>query len=127
MKMPTVYIIACGMSAGSENETQVNPMSLVPISGKPFLEWQLLWLAAQGVQDVVILAEEGQEKIRNYLIQCTIPDVQIRCLALDGIAEKFREGSTADECVIINGNIHRFWCYYCDINRANRFPGFNWI
>ena len=46
------------------------PKVLVPIAGKPFLEWQLEWLARNGITDIHLAAGYKAEAIRQWMSQC---------------------------------------------------------
>jgi NDP-sugar pyrophosphorylase family protein len=41
--------------------------SMIPVAGKPFIAWQLEWLSAQGVDDVVLSIGYKGEQIRSYV------------------------------------------------------------
>jgi NDP-sugar pyrophosphorylase family protein len=41
--------------------------SMIPVAGKPFIAWQLEWLASQGVGDVVLSIGYMGEQIRSYV------------------------------------------------------------
>ncbi|NQW02287.1 MAG: NTP transferase domain-containing protein [Rhodospirillales bacterium] len=42
------------------------PKSLIPVAGRPFLDYQLRWLAAGGVDRVVLALGYGAEQIKAY-------------------------------------------------------------
>jgi MurNAc alpha-1-phosphate uridylyltransferase len=42
------------------------PKSLLPISGRPFLDYQLQWLAKQGIRNVVMCIGYGGDQIQHY-------------------------------------------------------------
>jgi NDP-sugar pyrophosphorylase family protein len=42
------------------------PKSLIPVLGRPFIEWQLEWLVAQGVRDIILcIGHRGDEICRH--------------------------------------------------------------
>ena len=48
----------CVILAGGEGTrmapyTDTVPKTLLPVAGRPFADWQLTWLAGQGVDEVV--------------------------------------------------------------------------
>lgn len=46
-------ILAGGLGTRMYPEAKVTPKCLLPVAGKPFADWQLSWLASEGVTDVV--------------------------------------------------------------------------
>ncbi len=46
------------------------PKALVPVAGRPFLEWQLEWLARAGIRDVHLAAGYRAESIREWMARC---------------------------------------------------------
>ena len=42
------------------------PKPLIPIAGKPILQWELECLARQGYQDIILTVSHMAEKIENY-------------------------------------------------------------
>ncbi|MCX6993485.1 MAG: sugar phosphate nucleotidyltransferase, partial [Kiritimatiellaeota bacterium] len=43
------------------------PKALAPIAGRPFLEWQLAWLARHGIRDVHLAAGHLAQAIRDWV------------------------------------------------------------
>lgn len=54
MPAPRALILAAGRGQRMRPLTDSTPKPLLPVRGKPLIEWHLLALAAAGVQDVVI-------------------------------------------------------------------------
>jgi len=46
-------VLAGGLGTRMRPWTEQRPKSLIPVLGRPFAEWQLEWLASEGVSDVV--------------------------------------------------------------------------
>ncbi len=47
-------VLAGGMGTRMQPSVPNVPKSLIPVRGRPFIEWQLEWLVAQGVRDVIL-------------------------------------------------------------------------
>jgi len=58
-----VAILAGGLATRLRPITEEIPKSLVIVAGKPFIEWQLMYLASQGIKRVVICVGHLGEKI----------------------------------------------------------------
>jgi NDP-sugar pyrophosphorylase family protein len=61
-----VVILAGGLATRLGPLAADNPKSLIEISGKPFLRYQLSWLADQGLNDVVLCVGHMADKIMAY-------------------------------------------------------------
>ena len=62
--MLPVIILAGGLATRLRPLTTKIPKALVPVQGKPFIFWQLQYLYAQGIRDVVICAGFLGEQIQ---------------------------------------------------------------
>jgi NDP-sugar pyrophosphorylase family protein len=51
---------------------------MIPVAGKPFIAWQLEWLAAQGVGDVLLSIGYKGEQIRSYVDDGARFDLRVR-------------------------------------------------
>jgi NDP-sugar pyrophosphorylase family protein len=47
--------------------TQVIPKALIPVHGRPFVDYQLTWLASQGVTDVVFCVGYKSSQVRDHV------------------------------------------------------------
>ena len=52
MRLPCL-VLAGGLGTRMRPSTDCIPKSLLPIAGKPFVHWQLSWLASQGIERVI--------------------------------------------------------------------------
>lgn len=60
-------ILAGGLGKRMLPLTETMPKNLLPVLGMPFAAWQLSWLAAQGVKDVLYCVAHMGEQIREYV------------------------------------------------------------
>jgi NDP-sugar pyrophosphorylase family protein len=67
MKMLPVVILAGGLGKRIQNISRQVPKALIPILGKPFLEWKLRELENQGVHEVHILLGYQSSLINDFL------------------------------------------------------------
>jgi len=111
MSMPTVYILYGNPGTGPAEDTCSVAEAMLQVSGRPFLEWQLMWLARQEFNDVVILTSQQHTGLSDYLKGCHIQDLSVRCCDVRALSEtamdtaKSENGTSADACVFIKGNI----------------------
>jgi D-glycero-alpha-D-manno-heptose 1-phosphate guanylyltransferase len=54
------------------------PKPMVSVAGKPFLYWQLRYLQAQGINDVLLLVSHLHEVLRDYWQSNPLPNLRIR-------------------------------------------------
>jgi NDP-sugar pyrophosphorylase family protein len=59
-------ILAGGMGTRMQNVLKGQPKSLLPIHERPFLYYQLTWLARQGITEVVLCIGYGGADIQRY-------------------------------------------------------------
>ncbi|MBI3318930.1 MAG: NTP transferase domain-containing protein [Candidatus Omnitrophica bacterium] len=61
-----VVILAGGLGTRLRALTNGLPKSLVPVAGKPFLHYQLEWLASSGISEVVLCLGRGADPIEAF-------------------------------------------------------------
>jgi len=62
------FILAGGAGTRLSPLTQYIPKGMIPIGGKPFIDYVITYLATQGIRNVVmLLSEEDSEVYRNHL------------------------------------------------------------
>jgi D-glycero-alpha-D-manno-heptose 1-phosphate guanylyltransferase len=57
------------------------PKPMVPVAGKPFLEWVVRWLARQGIRKIVFSTGYLAEVVEAYFRSQPVPGVATRCIA----------------------------------------------
>jgi len=60
------FILAGGLGTRLRSKVSDMPKSMAPIAGKPFLEWQMMLLKAQGFTDIVLCVGYMADKIIDY-------------------------------------------------------------
>ncbi len=66
--MLDVVILAGGLATRMRPLTDKTPKSLLEVSGRPFIDWQLQYLAQQGVCHVVLCLGHLGDRIRDHVV-----------------------------------------------------------
>lgn len=61
----TTYILAGGLGSRLAPKLPLAPKALAPVAGRPFLDWQLVWLKQQGLTEIVLLVGYLKEPIKD--------------------------------------------------------------
>ncbi len=93
------------------------PKPLVPINGVPFLEYQLAWLAHQGVHEVLLCAGHKAEHFREWLPTAHTPALDVTLLVEPeprgtGGALRFAAPHLEERFLVLNGDT------FCEANLA---------
>ncbi len=102
-------ILAGGRGERLKPLTDTLPKPMLPIAGKPLLEWQLLSLKKHGINNVVICASYLAEKIKNYFghewngIKISYPE-EAQLLGTGG-AIRNSSDILDDNFLVINGDV----------------------
>jgi NDP-sugar pyrophosphorylase family protein len=64
-KLPQVVILAGGLGSRLGKLTKDTPKPLMPVAGKPYLEYQLRWLRLQGFERILLLTGYLGEQIEE--------------------------------------------------------------
>ena len=59
-------ILAGGMGKRLRPLTDNKPKPMIPISNKPILEWQIMWLKSHNIREVVLCTGYMSENITEY-------------------------------------------------------------
>jgi NDP-sugar pyrophosphorylase family protein len=57
------------------------PKPMVPVAGKPFLEWVVRWLARQGIRKVILSTGHLAEVVEAHFVAQPVTGVATRCIA----------------------------------------------
>jgi NDP-sugar pyrophosphorylase family protein len=60
-------VLAGGLGTRIRGAAPGVPKCLIPVAGKPFIEWQLRWLADQGASEVVICIGYRGDQVRAFV------------------------------------------------------------
>jgi NDP-sugar pyrophosphorylase family protein len=60
-------ILAGGLGTRMRTHNPTVPKAMLPVAGRPFVHWQLSWLADQGVDDAVLSIGHLGEQIRDFV------------------------------------------------------------
>jgi MurNAc alpha-1-phosphate uridylyltransferase len=71
-------ILAGGLGTRMTSTAPDTAKSMIPVAGKPFIAWQLEWLNAQGVDDVVLSIGHRGEQIRSFVNDGQRFDLSVR-------------------------------------------------
>ena len=104
-------ILAAGQGRRLLPLTADKPKALIPIGGKSMLEWQLIGLAAAGVEEAVILTGFKADRIEEMLATHTPAGIRVRTLynpffeAADNLASCWiARHELVGDCLILNGD-----------------------
>ncbi len=78
--IPMAVVLAGGLGTRIRTVLPHLPKSLAPVGGRPFLEWVLRYLRAQGVRRVALSTGYLADRINDFLKNLTIPDLDILCV-----------------------------------------------
>jgi NDP-sugar pyrophosphorylase family protein len=93
-------ILAGGLGTRMQSTVPDTAKSMILVGGKPFIAWQLEWLGAQGVSDIVLSIGYKGDQIRSYVKDGQPFDVRVRYVdegdRLLGTAGALRLAADAD-------------------------------
>ena len=65
--LPTVAVLAGGLSTRMNQLTEKVPKSMLEIKGRPFIDYQLKWLKKSGITNIVLCVSHLGQKILEYV------------------------------------------------------------
>jgi NDP-sugar pyrophosphorylase family protein len=85
---------------------------MAPVKGRPFVEWIVRWLKAQGVRDVILSTGFHAELVEQHFSTTPVSEMNVRCVAEleplgtgGGLAHAAAEsGSTPPAWLVLNGD-----------------------
>ena len=76
----TAVILAGGFGTRIKDLLGDLPKPMVPVNGKPFIEWIIRWLKAQGVRDIIISAGYRSEALEKHFSTLPVTKMNVRCV-----------------------------------------------
>jgi len=76
----TAVILAGGLGKRIQHLLPDAPKPMAPVNGRPFLEWVVRYLAAQGIRRVILSTGHQAEKIQNYFQSQPVKTVRVTCV-----------------------------------------------
>jgi NDP-sugar pyrophosphorylase family protein len=105
-------VLAGGLGTRMQSTVPDTAKSMIVVAGKPFIAWQLEWLRAQGIRDVVLSIGYKGDQIRSYVKDGGPFDLRVRYVdegdRLLGTAGALRRAADA------NALDERFFVLYGD-------------
>lgn len=77
MKLTHAMILAAGLGTRMRPLTLTTPKSLIPVAGKPMIDWCLDWLIEGGIEQVVVNTSYLAQQLEQHLHQCCNPKIHI--------------------------------------------------
>lgn len=77
-------ILAGGLGTRISKNFPETPKALIPVLGKPFIDWKLTQLEQQGITEVYLLTGVGGEKIYSHVSALDLGKLKV-CMIPDGL------------------------------------------
>ena len=89
-------VLAGGLGRRMLPQTEHLPKCLLLVAGRPFVDWQLEWLAAQGVEQVIMSIGYRGDLVRRHLGDGSRFGLQVRYVDDGDVAARYRRCFAAD-------------------------------
>ena len=76
----TALILAGGFGTRIKDLLGDLPKPMAPVNGKPFIEWMVRWLKAQGLRDIIISAGYRAEVLEEHFRALPVPEMNVCCI-----------------------------------------------
>jgi adenylylsulfate kinase-like enzyme/choline kinase len=97
-------ILAAGRGSRLGAATADRPKCLVPLAGRPLLEWQLAALRAAGIAEVAAVVGHRAEQIRAYGIPC-FENPQWETTSMVASLACARDWLAGERCLVVYGDV----------------------
>jgi NDP-sugar pyrophosphorylase family protein len=78
--LTTALVLAGGAGERLRPLTDNRPKPMVPLNGRPLLEYHLHWLHSNGVEHAILLVGYKQEAVREYFAVPRVPGLTVECV-----------------------------------------------
>lgn len=118
----TAVVLAGGLGTRIKALYPDLPKPMIPVSGKPFLEWVIRYLRKQGFERAIISSGYKAEVVSSHFESQPVPGIHVQCVsevAPQGTAGGFLEAAaraekTPDAWLVLNGDS----LVFADLHRA---------
>ena len=108
----TALILAGGFGTRVKDLLGDLPKPMAPVNGRPFVEWIVRWLKAQGVRDVILSTGFRAELVEKHFSTTPVSEMNVRCITEPepmgtggGLAFAAAEcGATPPAWLVLNGD-----------------------
>ncbi|MCL7383798.1 MAG: nucleotidyltransferase family protein [Thaumarchaeota archaeon] len=110
--MYKIVILAGGLGKRLRPLTENTPKVLLPVAGKPILEWQILWLRHYGFYDIILCVGYLWQRIREVIGDGSRYNVKVAYVVESeplgtggALMNAKKELEDTDKFIVINGDI----------------------